>query len=193
MKQFTVKDFIAYNNPCFSCKENIHFKVMLVPTRGSSSDVVPLRPTVNKDYTVVDLKTTYTQTLQLWIFHQTNKIIASDPRSLKDFLEDHKLYLNSRCDKCFTVIESHFIEFNLDKSYIKPISIWYENIIVTDEHNMYQMQSSFFEEKSTIVINRMDKATPVSPVTFEVPLLPLYKFDDREHFIHKMKTYLVFS
>lgn len=192
MKKFTVKDFISYNNPCFSCGENIHFKVVTT-TKDGPSDIVQLRPTVKPDYTVVDLKVTYTKTLQLWIFHQNNKIISSDIRGLTSYLEEHKLFLSSRCDKCYTNIESNFLEFNLDKGYVKPVGISRELLIVSDEHNMYQIHSSFIAEQSTVVVDKISKTTPISPVRFEAPLLPLYKFKDKEHLINKMKTYLIFS
>lgn len=188
MKKFTAKDFIAYNNPCFSCGERISFRLGI---EGPVS--TQLRPTVKPEYTVVDLKVTYTITLQLWIFHKSNKIITSDTRGFADFLFDNKLYLHSRCDKCMTTIQSQFLEFNIDKGYAKPTGISREVLIVQDNMNLYNLQSSFIEEKSVLTVDRIDKTTPISPILLELPLLPMYKFKDKEQFLNKIKTYLTFS
>lgn len=192
MKKFTVKDFITYNNPCFSCGNKISFRIGSIAT-VSASDVIYLRPNVTLDRTEVDLKISYTQTLQLWTFHKSNKILSSDIEGLTNYLTDHKLVLNSRCDHCYTTIESFPLEFNLPKGFIKPVGVNKEMLIVSDDMNMYQIHSYFPEEKSFVAIDRINKTTPVSPMRLELPLLPLYKFKDKEHFINKIKTYLIFS
>lgn len=192
MKKFTVKDFITYNNPCFSCGNKISFRIGSKVTDGIA-DIIYLRPNVTLDRTEVDLKISYTQTLQLWTFHKSNKILSSDIEGLTNYLTDHKLVLNSRCDHCYTTIESFPLEFNLPKGFIKPVSINKEMLIVSDDMNMYQIHSYFPEEKSFVAIDRINKTTPVSPMRLELPLLPLYKFKDKEHFINKIKTYLIFS
>lgn len=191
MKKFTVKDFIAYNNPCFSCGERISFKIGII--ENTVDGMAHLRPTVAPEHTVVDLKITYNSSLQLWIFHKSNKIISSNNKELTTFLSKNNIFLHSRCDKCYTNVQSQFLEFNLDKGFIKPVGISEEMIIITDDNNMYHVNSSFIEERTSVVVDRLDKATPVSPIKFELPLLPMYKFKDKEHFLNKMKTYVLFS
>lgn len=186
MKTFTVKDFIAYNNPCFSCGKSINFKVYA--NEGTSG----LRPTVKPDYTSIDLQVTYTSTLQLWVFHKTNKIISSDSRLLADYLYNHKIYLSTFCD-CYSSITSQFLEFNLDKSYIAPVGISSERLVVSDDHNMYTIYSSFIDEETSVSVDTIDKTTPVSPIQFKMPLLPLYKIKTKERLINKLKTYVTFS
>jgi hypothetical protein len=193
MKQFTVKDFISYNNPCFSCGEQISFRIIADTMDIDVVGTTNLRPTVSSEYTVVDLKLTYENTLQLWIFHQSNKIITSDSKALTNYLRDHKLRLKSRCEKCYTNIESNNLEFNLEKSFIKPVELQLETLMLDDNSNRYQINSYFHSKQSTIAVDRIDKATPVSPVRLTVPILPLYHFKDKEHIINKMKTYLIFS
>lgn len=187
MKKFTVKDFITYNNPCFSCGEKINLKI------GHDHGTAELRPTVKPDYTVIDLRVTYTHTLQLWIFHKTNKIITSDGRGLADYLYNHNIYLQSQCSKCYTSIQSQFLEFNLDKGFIKPVGIKTEKLIMLDDDNMYTIYSSFEEEKSMVAVDRINKATPVAPTCFDLPLLPLSKFKTKERYLDKIKVYLTFS
>lgn len=197
MKKFTVKDFITYNNPCFSCGEKISFKIGYVPNKlgRSPSSMIPayIRSTITPERTEIDLKVTYTDTLQLWIFHKSNKILSTDMRGLTDYLGGHKLFLNSWCDKCGTKIDSHFLEFNINKGFIIPVGLSQESLNIDDGKNLYHMVSSFIEETSTVFINRLDKAIPVSPIKFVLPLLPLYKFKDKNKLLQKLKTYVTFS
>ncbi len=187
MKKFTVKDFITYNNPCFSCGEKINLRI------GKSHGVADLRPTVKPEYTVIDLQITYTHTLQLWIFHKTNKIISSDARSLSDYLLNHQIHLHSSCTKCYTSIHSDPLVFNTNKGYVEPVGLSSEQLIITDEDNIYTLFSSFKDEKTTVSVDRISSATPISPVKLDLPLLPLYKAKTKEYLINKLKTYLTFS
>ncbi len=191
MKRFTVKDFIAHNNPCINCNDSISIKVATLEDNVDGPAF--LRPTVSNDFTLIDLKVTYTKTLKLWIFHQNNKFIASSVDDLKLFLKTHRVYLRSHCERCYTNIESHFLDFELDKGYIKPMGISMESVFVTDDAHRYHLHSSFATNETIIIIDRINKVTPISPMRFEVPLIPLSKFRDKEHLINKMKTYLVFS
>ena len=191
MKKFTVKDFIAYNNPCFGCDEHIHFKVGIV-TDGLDGSA-ELRPTVKQDYTVVDLKTTYNSTLQLWIFHTSNKIVCSDSKELTEFLKTNKVFLQSKCDKCLSTIESQFLEFNLDKGFVKPTGVSKETFVIKDDANMYQVATNTIWDTTVVVVDRLDRTTPITPLIFNLPMLPLYKFKTKERFIEKMKTYITFS
>lgn len=190
MKIFTFKDFIAYNNPCFSCGDKINFSIVSCPITEPGK--VQLRPTVRPDSVTVDLKISYNQSLQLQILMPSNQFLISDRKAFADYIFSNRLYLNSHCNRCFTTLETHFLEFNFDKGFIKPVGMSRESLVVSDNTHRYHIYSSFFSEKSTIVMDRIDRPIPISPVKFEAPLLPLYRFRDREHFITKMKTYLIF-
>lgn len=191
MRQFTVKTFIGYNNPCINCNEPINIKICSAEI-GIDGHAT-LRPNVFQDYTYIDLKVTYTNTLKLWMFHQTNQFTASDKEEFKAYLKNHRLFLRSHCDKCYTSIESQYMEFNMDKGYIMPLDISKENIVIMDDTHRYHLFSSFMNDETIIVIDRIDKPTPVSSMRFQAPLMPLNRFRDKEHLISKMKTYLVFS
>src|SRR5271167_3698355 len=110
MRKFTVKDFIGYNNPCFSCDNQINFKIgfldLDVESSSKTSYSIPhagpyipscpisyLRPTVTPQFTEIDLMITYSDALKLYIFHKTNKILTSSQRGLTKYLESHKLFL----------------------------------------------------------------------------------------------------
>ncbi len=194
MKKFTVKDFIAYNNPCFSCNNSINFRVGFLDLE-TKADVSYLRPTVTPNYTEIDLVIKYSnsEALKLCIFHKTNKILTNSNQGLTKYLGGHKLFLSSYCDKCYTLIESKFLDINIDKGYVSAVGLSSERLMVASDDRLYQIHSSFMEEKSNLIVDRIDKAKPLSPFTLELPLLPRYRFKDREHFINKIKTYMTFS
>jgi hypothetical protein len=192
MKKFTVADFIAYNNPCFSCDNQINFKIGFLDLE-TRADISYLRPTVGPNYTEIDLLITYSDALKLYIFHKTNKILTNSQQALTRYLSGHKLFLQSTCDKCYSQIESQYLDFNLNKGFVSAVGISSERLIVMDKQNIYQMNSFFMADKSNLTVDRIDKTRPLSPTSLELPLLPKYRFRDKGHFIDKMKTYVLFS
>lgn len=192
MKKFTVADFIAYNNPCFSCDNQINFKIGFLDLE-SRADVSYLRPTVTPNYTEIDLVITYSDALKLYIFHKTNKILTNNQQGLTRYLSGHKLFLHSACDKCYTQVESQYLDFNLNKGFVNAVGISTERLIVMDNRNIYQINSFFMADKSHLTVDRIDKTQPLSPTTMDLPLLPKYRFRDKKHFLEKMKTYILFS
>jgi len=197
MKKFTVKDFIAYNNPCFSCGHQIKFQFgfMNLDTRSDAS-YLP-KPIVNKDYIEVDLRISYSDSLKLWIEHKTNKFFASSPSAFKDYLNNHKLFLASSCDHCMTTIESQFLEFNLQLGYnlsrVNAVGIAREHLLVNKDDKIHMISSSFIEEKSVISVTSLDRVKPLSPFIMELPLVPLYKLKTKEKMLEKINTYMIFS
>jgi hypothetical protein len=192
MKKFTVKDFIAYNNPCFSCNRPINFRIGFVDLE-TKTDTSYLRPTVTPNYTEIDLRITYDDSLKLFIFHKTNKILTNSNQGLTKYLGSRKLFLSSACDKCLTRIDSHYLDFNIDKGYLEATGIATEMLIVEDKTNRYHINSFFMADKSILTVDRIDKATPLSPFQIELPLLPKWRFKNKDHFLQKMKTYITFS
>ena len=187
MKQFTIKDFIAYNNPCFSCGESIHFNFV----SNEENNTAGLKPTVKQEYTTVNLKRTYEQTLQLQVIHHSNRFASTNSKDLVKYLSDHKLSLSSNCGKCLTHIESQYLDFNLDKGYILPVGISRENLIVSEDSFIYHVYSSYFTGQSMILVDRLDK--PTSHIRLDIPLLSLSKIKNRERLINKIKTYMIFT
>lgn len=194
MRKFTVKDFIAYNNPCFSCGNPINFRIGFVDLE-TKSDASYLRPVVGPNYTEIDLIIKYStqEALKLRIFHKTNKILTNSNQGLTKYLSSHKLFLSSTCDKCHTQIESKFLEINVDKGYIAAVGLSTERLMVMTDDRLFQVVSSFMEEKSTVYVDRLDRSHPTHPFVLELPLVPRSKFKNREHFLDKIKTYMTFS
>lgn len=192
MKKFTVKDFIDYNGPCFSCNSPINFRIGFLDLE-TKADTSYLRPVVTSNYTEIDLRITYENSLKLNIFHKTNKILTNSNQGLTKYLSSRKLFLSSTCDKCLTQVDSRYLDFNIDKGFVAAVGIASERLMVMDKSNLYQVQSFFMADKSMLTVDRIDKTTPLSPLQLELPLMPKYRFRDREHFLHKMKTYITFS
>lgn len=195
MKRFTVKDFIAYNNPCFSCSNPINFRIGFLDTDNPQAVVSYLRPTVTGLYTEIELKIKYAhaEALKLLVFHKTNKILTNSNQGLTEYLSSHKLFLTSSCDRCYTLIESQYLDFNLEKGYLNAVGIWIERLMVNDDANVYQINSNFLNNESELTVDRIDKAKPLSPFRIKLSLLPKYRFKDKEHFLRKIKTYMTFS
>lgn len=195
MKKFTVKDFIAYNNPCFSCDNAINFRIGFLDLENPQANISYLRPTVTGLYTEIDLKIKYanSEALKLYIFHKTNKLLTNSNSGLTEYLSRHKLFLSSTCDRCYTLIESQYLDFNIDKGYVNAVGISLERLMVCDDNNLYQISSSFIEEESILSVDKIDKVKPLSQFQLKLPLLPKYRLKDKENFIRKIKTYMTFS
>lgn len=194
MRKFTVKDFIEYNGPCFSCGNQINFRIGFLDLE-TKADISYLKPVVTPNYTEIDLIIKYanSEALKLYIFHKTNKILTNSTKGLTKYLSSRKLFLSSACDKCYTQIESQYLDINVDKGFIAAVGISTERLMVNDGTNQYQIDSFFMAEKSRLLVDKLDRARPLAPFTLDLPLIPKYKFKNKEHFISKMKTYITFS
>jgi HD superfamily phosphohydrolase len=193
MRRFTVRDFIGYNNPCFSCGEQISFNVV---SRKEGQDFpATLTPTVTPDYTEIDLIITFTNTLKLYVFHKTNKILTSgSQRNLTDYLETHKLSLLSFCRHCNSRVETQSLTFDLAKSRVEAVCLASEWLNVVDKNsaNRYTISSSFPNQQSHLTVYSLDRLKPLSPLSLDLPLLPRYRFKNMQRFLEKMKLITVF-
>lgn len=192
MKKFTIQDFIKSNSPCFSCNSKISVKIGVENTDVIFNEVY-LRPTVGPSFLEVDLKITYNSHLKLAIAYKTNKFVVNDIGILEDYFREHKIFMETECSRCYTKLESQNLEFDLVGGFIRPVGMKREILMTSDDHNLYQIFSSYPEETSLVVIDKISKASPISPIHFSAPLLPLYKFRDKKHLIEKLRTYALFS
>lgn len=189
MKKFTFKDFISYNNPCFNCGKRITIRIGFKFPNGDLSYLMPI---VNPECTEVNLRVTYRNTLKLRVFNKTNKFETNDPEELSKYLQEHNLYLVSRCD-CAAYFQTESLKFDLSRNIIYSFGMTFETLIVSDESNLYHLYSDFLAGESVLVVDRIDKIYPISAIRISLPLLPLYRLKNKEKFINKMRTYLTFS
>jgi len=181
MELFTVKDFIVYNNPCFSCGENIIF------TFGGA-----INPVINGNWCAVKLVTTYSSSLTLRVELSSNKFeINGDIYQFKKYLfSNFPMRLMSRCSKCKTEIRSEAVEFDFNKRIIKPFKISDEKLIVREPDMMYHILS--VGSHSRIEITDIKKGISVLSIDVNCPL-NLARIKTRENLIKKLKTYVIFS
>lgn len=194
MKQFTVKDFIKYNGPCFNCNNPINFRVGV--SNYNADAVATLRPSFKNDHFSVDVQIKNSRSLQLWVFYKTNKIVTSDIKEFKSFVRDHSVYLKSYCDKCYCSIESKALEFDTDNLFIKPVGIARESLHVDTEKAIIHIESYDLDPNNSgtvATITSLEKKATAPPARINLPLIPLYKFQTKEKMLEKLKTYIVFS
>ena len=193
MKKFTVKDFLKLNSPCYSCgkKVNIH---AIVHIDGMSS--VNLNVSITPAGFIIPLSITYNNNLKLIIEPKTNRFIINNEANFIKYIKDHKVCLAVDCDECLTFMASQYLEFNLVEGYIKPVGISNQLLILSDKNNRYVINSEFMTDETTIMVFSIideDIAIASSFSELKLPLLPHYRFKDKQHFISKIKTYLLFS
>jgi len=124
------------------------------------------------------------------MFIINNKYVVSDMDKFITYLGIKNLYLISECKKCKNTILSNKLEFNSNGS-IKAITILRELISVEDTEKIYTLSSDYAENVTNICV--FNFKTQKDPYSLDLPLLPLYKFKNREHLISKLKTYILFS
>lgn len=189
MKKFTVKDFIFYNGPCFSCGNKVIVK--LVYAWGGFFKELP--QTLLEDHIDLILKAKYADVLTLRIFVGSNKYQASDAEKLKQYLKTRDIYITSNCKQCRNVIESNKLDFD-NIGHCKAITINSEVLNVyegdKDNYKIYNLVSDFTRNITEVSICH-SKIDNVFRLT--IPLLPLYKFKNKERLIKKLKTYTIFS
>jgi len=188
MKNFTVKDFISINNPCFNCQGSIYFSIISSGRENQALRFIEIKPVVSLEGSLFDLQITYNEKLQLWVEHYSNKITISNPELFKKYISQRRLFLQSNCEKCHTTIQSDFLEFT--DTVIKPTRIQYEYLSISDSNCSYFITSNVPENYSHLIIT---PPTPNNVVNMRTPPLLLSSLRTKENFLKKIKTYLIFS
>lgn len=190
MKFFTLKDFISYSNPCFSCGERISL-LFWTAEMSDPNNKASLKPLVTPEYTEVSLKISYRKSLNLRIYTPSNRIECSEMPDLADYIYSHNIFLQSYCNKCKSARSTNYLKWSLDKKFLKPTSLANESLMVKDETHTYHLYSSYSSEKSTINIWRTKDQSGMFKLA--TPLIEVYRFKNKEAFLEKMKVYILFS
>jgi hypothetical protein len=155
---------------------------------ASGSSQAPLGVRIKDGILLVTLKITYNYELRLEINCKTNKIASNDPEALTKYLREHTLYILFTCIHCGSYIDSNQLYFELTRQFIRPISIKKENIILQDDKNNYFIYSDYICNTSMIqIVNNQDV------LQLQAPLLPRYKFKNKQALIDKLRLYSTFS
>jgi hypothetical protein len=195
MKKFTVKDFLAYNNPCFSCKGHVNFYFACLkkgtnPSNGPSSYISPI---VSNKFVGVDLKKTYNHLLNVNIYHTSNKFIVNNFHEFESFYYDNHISMVLTCPKCQTTMSSENLQFDLKNGYVKPTEVKYECLSVRNNNKSITIITYLKNANPSSVITVEDIKNPGNPFILETPPLPFYKFKNKEKLIEKVSTYMLFS
>lgn len=189
MKQFTIKDFIKYNNPCAFCGEQKILKIISHNVNAIKfNDHTYLNLIVFNKMLEINLVISYFSSLKLRIIQKNNKFSCSNYDKLINYLMEHKVYLLNECPKCKIKVYSHDLEFQMEKKIIKPISIKKESIHIMNGDSFLKLESLFDEKISSLIITKNLKITAL-----KFPIIPLNEFKNKNHFLSKIKTIITFS
>lgn len=183
----TVKDFIDYNNPCFSCGSKIIFNLSILNHKTNIPTIIYASP--EKSGIKFPFKIGYNDNLFILVNTVTNSFAANDFKAFILYVKDKTFTFDSICPKCNSEIFSNPIDFNLINNFIKPISLNLETLLVKSKGTSYRLHSIFKEESSHLSILNKNN----SYIEMNIKLFPLYKFKNKETFLKKAKIYLTFS
>jgi len=185
MKRFTVKDFILYNGPCFSCGNKVNVNLVYI----NINQFTKLPQSIKKSIIDVTLKIKYSFSLDLQISISDNKYKVSDIEKFITYLGIHELHLVSRCSHCQNLIYSNTLQFD-SKGFIRPITILREVLSIESDNVFYSVMSEYAENMTYINVLNQDTNKMMK---LDIPLVPLYKFKTKEKLLKKLKTYILFS
>ena len=186
MKKFTIKDFILYNGPCFSCGKKITIQMVNIPVKHLGNSGTTL--TINKNIIEVKLKIKYSFSLDLQLFINNNKFEVSDMEKFITYLGVKDLYLVSNCSKCNNMIISNILQFD-SKGYIKAISLMNETIKIQNGNKSCSLFTEYSTNSTQLKVFEKNKV----PLIMDLTLLTLYKFKTKEKLLNKINTYILFS
>jgi hypothetical protein len=187
MKKFSLKDFVNYNSPCFSCGQLINLELI----SKDNQTFVHLKPVINQHYTTITLHIGWGKNLTLAIDHRTNKFATNDMIAFKTYLTINQLFLRCKCGNCQSYCDSEYFEFQLDQGIVRAVSISEEALVFHDQESTYYVDSFYPEEKTVISIT--EKETPYKGFTLTTPLMPRWKFKNKEQLLNKIRLYATFS
>lgn len=194
MKNFTVKDFVTYNNPCKLCGRKI--SLSLIPVAHNESGYAGgIYPLFKKNLLHFNLWIKYKEKLAISVNPVNNSFsLEGESENLKKLMLEYKsennLMFDITCGYCKTQILSEYIE--LKDNFIKPFKLNQESLIVKSDNYNYRINSDYVLDRSFIIAEKVK--FPYAPVfTMETPLLSLSKIKTRENMIKKIKLYMLLS
>lgn len=189
-----LKDFILYNSPCFNCNSSTDFYLNIIETISNSNsffdkNLISHHCNVTADYSEIDLKISYNNSLNLKIFHKTNIFETNDLQHLFKYLSKRKMYFSLHCKKCQIYIKSSDFSLDINTFRAKPISVLSEVIRLYNDNINYTIITNYLDNQSRIIINNDNNKV----LDITIAAIPLTKIKNKNFFFNKMKTYILFS
>jgi len=182
MKKFTLKDFVLYNVPCFSCSNKIQLK--LISINKKTKQYSDCHSYINNNCFLATLQYNYFNSLSVSISISKNILHTSNHLLFDNFLNENALHVVNKCPACNNFIISHPLSFD-NLLFLHSISIMREIFNVSDNNFSIFMISEFDLNSSKITIN--------SKHNLELPIIPLSKFKNKENLLKKIRIYHTLS
>lgn len=195
MKQFTLKDFINYNNPCKVCNTYVNIVAEIHDT-DNEEEYISITGVLEDHNLLFKLFQNYYDSLELMVNPKNNYIypLAKSQAStrLQSYIKDNNFFFYTSCSKCHTSVESKVAEFVLAPiyPYIKPLEISFENINLVTSNCYYALRSTL--ETNTTKLFVHDLRTNVRE-SFETPLVQLSELKSSEEILERIRIILAFS
>lgn len=186
------KEFVLYNAPCFNCKSKISIELNIHNHTGDISPSAMLSNincSVFKNFTDINLKVSYHDSLHLKIIHKTNIFETNNIKRLKNFFETHDVFVASACTGCFSYADSSILELDYKYFRIKPISVISEHISLQHNDMHCYIDTNFIKNKSEISAFINGKHS----LNVTTDAININKLKNKEAFFKKIKTYITFS
>lgn len=198
MKQFTLKDFLLYGEPCICCNKPLRVFACKVDIPSELTIGFYQNSLCNNNLKIILYKK-YKTTLELNINIKSNRYNVSNQKKFKDFLSKFTLKFTKRCvpflgqeSGCGDVhIISNFIKFN-ENGFIEPITLQSELILLENDNIIYDIHTLYDIQKTEINI-QSNTILDIHDETIVIPALQINKYKTKEKLLKKLKTYILFS
>jgi len=188
--KLTLKDFILYNSPCFSCGNNTQLEFFLIDRGGPTPLNVALKTNILGSHIEVIVKVTYKSSLSITIDPKHNSWVSNNATMLHQLLSQYGLYVTSDCKICGTYICSNAFTILWSKKLILPLDIEKEFVIIKTDKGTYYL--STYEKDITLLEFTKNKLN--SPIfELKIPKLLICDLKDKDALIKKINTYMLFS
>jgi hypothetical protein len=191
MRQLTLKDILSFYTPCLNCGNQINLSWCV--NKGSINFSSTFSPTLDGKMLIIDLKTTYYNKFSLMIDIASHSFISSNSAELVTYVADTECYLNLRCFKCNSELNTSQLIFDLSRRTIKPLTIKNEMWYLKDDEYLYSIYTDIYENTSNVFVHK-NKELSYTPVWQKrLDALPINKFENKEKFLEKLQTFITFS
>lgn len=199
MRKLTLKDFLTFYTPCLSCgaKSSLTWIVtyknpkLIIPS--SSNNLGEFVPTLNGKLLEIDLKVTYFNKFSFMIDIMSHSFISSNAAQFLEYLGETNCYIQLKCNKCNSQVISNNLEFDVNRRILKPITLKGEIWHIVDEENFYNVFTNMDKDESEIIVDKINSTTPLTPWRKVLEAIPINRFNNKEEFLDRIKTYMVFS
>ena len=190
MIDFTIKDFLLYNGPCFNCGKKVSF--FIFSNNKTAPNLFERIPAdIDSDIITCTINIKYRSSLRVEFNCKTNEYITTNDEEFDKYLQSNYVYMTTKCNSCMSKVVSTYFEF--EQSHIKPLRISSEHFKLEDSfaEKIYHIDSHK-ETNETIVDIVKYKDTEFDHYGLSFPLMLRGRFKNKFFFIKKIRQLMVF-